>query len=399
MKKKIFFDVILNIIATAIPLLILQLISLPIVAYKLGGDNYGVIITLISLFTLLSIPFGNVLNNVRLLLNEEYKEKNISGDFNILLVWSLIICSCLMFLGVSYYSETFSILDTILTITIACLILIREYLMVGFRITLNYKAILYNNLILGLGYLLGTYIFYLTGYWYLIYIIGSLMSLVYITKNSNIIIEPYIKTYLFRSTSYKSLILFSSTFLKTLLTYADKLILFPLLGPNIVSIYYTATIFGKMFSMVITPINSVILSYLTRIDKLSKKSLFLLIIIMSMIGFTGYFIIILISKPLLFMLYPNWASESLKLIYVTSATVIFEVMSSVINPFILRFNNINWQILINGSNVIVYIIFTLIFYSHYGLLGFCIGVLVSSIYKLIIMIVIALLSQRSSVKV
>ena len=396
MKKKILFDVVLNIMATAIPILILQLISLPVVAYKLGGDSYGVVITLISLFTLLSVPFGNVLNNIRLLLNAEYKENNISGDFNILLLWSLIICSCLMFLGVSYYKEYSTILDTILTVAIACLILIREYLMVSFRISLNYKGILNNNLILGLGYLIGTYLFYLTGYWYLIYIIGSMMSLVYIAKNTRILKEPFLKTYLFKSTSYKSLILFSSTFLKNLLSYSDKLILFPLLGPKVVSIYYTATIFGKMFSMVITPINSVVLSYLTRIEKLSKRIFSLLIFVMVLIGSVGYFLIILISKPFLYLLYPDWAYESLKLVYITSATVIFEVMCSVIHPFILRFNNINWQVLINGSNVIIYIIFTLIFYSHYGLLGFCIGVLISSIYKLMIMILIAFLSKQKT---
>lgn len=393
MKKKILLDVILNIVATAIPLLVLQLISLPVVAHRMGSDGYGIVITLISLFTLLSIPFGNSLNNIRLLLNEEYKGKNLIGDFNILLVWSLIISSFLMFIGVSYFIESFSIINTILTIFIACLILIREYLMVSFRIKLNYQAILINNIILGLGYLLGTYLFYLTGYWHLIYIVGSTVSLFYIIKNSNLIKEPFFKTYLFKKTSYKSLILFVSTFLKTLLSYADKLLLFPLLGPHVVSVYYTATVFGKIIAMAITPINSVVLSYLTRIDRLEKRKLVLLIGIIGSIGFIGYFIIILISKPLLYLLYPNWAEQSFKLIYITSGTAIVEVMSSIIHPFILRFKNINWQILINGSSVIVYIVCTLMFYSQYGLLGFCLGVLISSVYKLIIMTLIFFISK------
>lgn len=74
-NKKFLVDSLLNIISAALPLLILQLVSYPLIAKALGGEEYGLIITLISVFTVVSFPLGNVLNNIRLLKDNEYKEK------------------------------------------------------------------------------------------------------------------------------------------------------------------------------------------------------------------------------------------------------------------------------------------------------------------------------------
>jgi O-antigen/teichoic acid export membrane protein len=392
-KKKFIQDSILNIIATSLPLLILQLFSLPVVGSKLGGDTYGLVVTLISLFTLLSFPFGNVLNNIRLLLDNEYKQNNYAGDFNILLVASIFISTILIIIGTVYYEGTFSVLNIILMIIISCLNLLREYLLVSFRLKLNYKSILMNNIILGLGYLVGTLFFYFTKYWQFIFIFGSGASLLYITRNSNLLKETLNITEIFKKTLHKSLILYSSSFLKTTLSYADKLILFPLLGPSAVSIYYTATILGKIISMIISPINSVMLSYLTQMEKMGIKKFLYIIMITSVIGVLGYIVTVLISPPLLYFLYSNWAKESIELIYITSASAIFGVLSSVIHPFILRFNNINWQLFISGTNVVTYILCTVLFFNHYGLFGFCVGVLIANILKLILMIAIFIINN------
>lgn len=393
-KRKFILDSFLNIIATSIPVLILQLITLPIVGAVLGGDQYGLVVTLISLFTLLSLPFGNVLNNIRLLLDSQYEQNLIIGDFNVLLAGSILISSSMVILGTVYYEGTVSLLSILSMVTIACTSVLREYLLVGFRINLNYKAILINNIILGLGYIIGTLIFYFTGYWQLVFVMGSGLSLLYIMRNTNLLKEAFTITKLYKITFYKSLILFCSVFLKTILAYADKLLLFPLLGPTAVSIYYSATILGKIISMMITPVNSVILSYLTRMEKLAFKKFVYIMCAISIVGVISYFTTILISQKFLYILYPDWAKESMELIYITTASAILAVMSSVIHPFILRFNNINWQLVISGTNVVVYILSTFVFYSLYGLIGFCIGVLVAHIFIFVLMVVIFIYNYR-----
>jgi O-antigen/teichoic acid export membrane protein len=393
-KKKIIFDTILNIIASAIPIAMLQLIILPVIAARLGDTQYGLTITLVSLFTLFSHPFGNVLNNIRLLQNNEYERNNITGDFNVLLAASLAISTIIMVFGTIYYEGVISLVSIVLIIIISGLNLMREYLIVIFRITLNYKAILFNNVLLGVGYSVGLLLFYATEYWQLIYICGSVLSLVYITKNTNLLKEKLVKTTLFRTTTYKSVILFLSSFMKTALTSADKLLLFSLLGPTAVSIYYSSTVLGKIISMGITPISSVMLSYLARMEKVRFKSFIFIVSFAGIVCIVGYFVCVLISKPLLSLLYPAWADESMKLIYVTTATAIFGVMSSVIHPLILRFNNVNWQMVISGTNLVVYILCGLVFYKLYGLIGFCFGLLTASIVKLLMMIIIFMFSYH-----
>jgi len=395
-KKKFIYDSILNIIATTFPLIILQFVTLPIVASTLGDQRYGSVITLISLFTIVSLPFGNVLNNIRLLTDDEYDRDGFSGDFNILLLISILISSILMIIAINYYYEAFSIINMILMITISSLSLLKEYLIVTFRLILNFKGILINNIFLAIGYLIGTFIFYLTNYWESIYIVGLGSSLIYIIKNTKLHKEPLKVTPFFKRTTYKSFILFCSGFLKTALSHADKLLLFPLVGARAVSVYYTASIFGRVFSVIITPINSVMLSYLSKMNKF-KTSRFLHIIgVLFIIGSFGYFVIVIASHPLITFLYPKWAGDSLELIYITTATAIISVISSVLNPFILKFYNINWQILIASVNLILYISFAILFYNLYGLFGFCLGILFANIAKLILMLSIFIFNNKKS---
>ncbi|MGB2991122.1 MAG: hypothetical protein WBB47_00685 [Paenisporosarcina sp.] len=392
--KKFLLDSLLNIVATAIPIIILQLVTLPIIGDRLGGDQYGLIVTLISLFTVLSFPFGNVLNNIRLLVDKEYSEKQILGDFNILLISSIVLSTIMMIIGTIYYEGKFSFISISLIILISCLNLLREYLGVSFRLQLNYKKIVINNVILTIGYILGTFLFSLMGYWEFIFIFGYGFSVLYIIKNSTLLKEPVVRTDLFNSTTYKSIVLLGSSLLTNVLNYADKLLIFPLLGPAAVTIYYTATIIGKIMSMAITPINGVILSYIARLEKFNPKTFGLIMLLTGIVGIIGYVFTVWISPFVLSFLYPDWANESLKYIYITTATAIVGVISSVIQPFILKFNHINWQLIINGSNVIVYMVCAFVLYQFYGLMGFCIGIFISSVYQLILMICIFIVSNR-----
>ena len=140
-KKKIVVDMCLNIIAVTIPVAVLQLIVYPITAKSIGGDSYGLMITIYSVWIMISNSLGNVLNNIRLLYENAYLKQNIKGDFNILLgrwglINSIIICGIIIFYCKGLYAE-----HIILGIIISLLIITKDYTEVGFRLNLNYKAI------------------------------------------------------------------------------------------------------------------------------------------------------------------------------------------------------------------------------------------------------------------
>ncbi len=394
-KRKMITDSILSIIAAAIPILVLQLVILPIIASRLGDIQYGLAVTLISMASLLSLPFGNVLNNIRLLLDGEYQENKISGDFNILLLVGMVTNAIMIIIGTIYYEGGVFFFSILLIVVFSGFNLMREYLIVSFRIKIDYKSILINNVFLGSGYFLGLLLFLYTGYWQFVYLVGAGFSLLYINKKSDLIREPFRKTKFFGKTSYKSGILFISSFIKSILTYADKMLLFPLLGPVAVSVYYAATLMGKMISMTIMPISSVMLSYLAKMEKMKIKIFIQIIVAVTAVGSVGYVVILLISTPILHLLYPNWAEESLKLIHITTATAIVGMISAVIHPIILRFNHINWQLIINGINLVIYVASVFIFYNLYELVGFCLGMLVASVIKLSLMVFVFLLGYHN----
>ena len=125
-KKKIVVDMCLNIIAVTIPVAVLQLIVYPITAKSIGGDSYGLMITIYSVWIMNSNSLGNVLNNIRLLYENAYLKQNIKGDFNILLgrwglINSIIICGIIIFYCKGLYAE-----HIILGIIISLLIITKD---------------------------------------------------------------------------------------------------------------------------------------------------------------------------------------------------------------------------------------------------------------------------------
>lgn len=393
-KKKFLIDSLLNIISAALPLLVLQLISYPLIARVVGGEEYGLIITLISVITVVSFPLGNVLNNIRLLRDEEYKEANEEGDFNPLLLGSSFV-SILLIIYISFYIDSsLEILDFILLSLITVASLWKEYLIVTFRLVLNYKGILLNNIFMSLGYLIGSGIFLYLGNWQIIYFTGLLFSLIYILRHTSLHKEKFRFSNLFKITASKGLALYIANLLKNVLSYADKLILLPLLGPVTVAIYYSSTILGKIISMMINPVNSVILSYLVKVDNISLKNVIKMFSVSTIIGVFGYILTVWISPYFLGFFYKDWAEESLELVYITTATAIVGVLSTVLQPFNLRFNKISWQIYLSGIHLVAYVALCFYFFQIAGLKGFTFGVLMATVFKLIMQLSIFLFNYR-----
>lgn len=385
-SKTIISDMFLNIISSLLPIFFLQFLILPIVAKSYSDTKYGLMLTLISLVTVSVQSLSVSLSNSRLLLDLDYKEKNVNGDFNVLLIVYSLINFFVVGIGVYYYLGNIDIIDISSIILFSAIQLIRRYLLVSFRLKLNYKNILYSNLLLMGGYFVGLLLFFLIPKWQIIYIVGEIVSFYFVLKNSNLLKEPYRSTYLFKKTTKYSIIILGASFLGSAFSHIDRLLLYPLLGPKMVAVYYVSTLFGKMISMLVGPINNVILSYLSKMNKFSVGKFRWMIIISSCLGVVSYLVVVLISEPVLKLLYPMYANDALKLIYITTLTAIFMMLSNVINPIIMKFCNISWQIWVNLSNIIAYLILAYWLAKAYGILGFCFAALFAAILKFIMLI-------------
>lgn len=387
-KKKIIFDMLLNVIALAVPTVVLQLLILPSLSSYMDGEAYGLLVTILAVLNVLPSTVGNMINNVRILHEEEYLEKRIQGDFQILLLVSEVVNIVVMCLLSFYYLGAGNILSNILLIIVAVLWLSREYHIVCFRLKLNYVDIVINNVILVIGYVVGYLLFKASGYWQFIYIIGFLLSYIHVMIRSNIVLEPIAKTSMLKTVTKDLVYLIIATVLAKAISYADKILLYPILGGTMVSIYYVATIFGKVVSLAITPINSVALSYLSKIKNKPDSIFKWTLLVGSILCAIGYVFALLFSRPILAILYPMYVGEAMKYIYITSATIVVSVLTSMLNPFILRFFDMKWQICINAITVIAYIVISLLLLKLFSLYGFCMGALLTNALKLFITITI-----------
>lgn len=383
-SKKMTFDMFINIVATAIPTVLLQLIILPELAQRQNSGQYGLVITMLSVFNVVSVTIGNVINNIRLVYKETYKEKELEGDFSVILVIGILINIIVVSVVSFLFDKNITVLTMSLNVVLSVLWVVREYAIVAFRIVINYAALLRCNLCLVIGYIIGFVCCEKTGCWQLIYIIGYGVSLLYIQHKSLIFREKLTITPMFKTVGKESVLLTIAVMLSRLMSYADKLLLYPMLGGTVVSIYYVATLFGKIIGLVINPISSVILTYLSK-DQKNESTLFYKVF-WSCAGIClfGYMCCIVLSRPVLGTLYPQYIDEAMQYIWITTGTMVVQVLVAMLNPFIMKFFSMKWQIIINGVTFGIYVLVSFCLLNLLGLFGFAVGSLITNFFKLAI---------------
>lgn len=382
-KNKVFGDMALNIIATAIPTFVIQIILLPLLGRRMDSNEYGLLVTILALLNVVPSTFGNTLNNIRLIYDRTYKIEKVEGDFNlILLLFTIFNILITGFLSI-YYDKEISIISLVLTVLVSIVWLAKEYFIVAFRIDINYKAILINNILHVIGYGVGYGLYIITDQWQLIYLCGYTFGLIYIFLRCNLWKEPLKFTRLFKNVTIQAVLLLVAGILMRMTVYADKLLLYPLIGGNDVSVYYVATFFGKIVALVVTPVTSVLLTYLTK-EKEKQESVFVKTIkVGTVICILGYLGCILLSRPILGFLYPQYVDDAMNYIFITSATTVIYTMITIVNPFILKFYDMWWQIAINAVSVVTYVVLSIGLLKLFGLMGFCFGAMISNIIKLL----------------
>lgn len=395
-KKKIVLDMLLNIISSAIPVFLLQLQIYPMISARLSQEQYGNMITTVSVIMVISASLGNVLNNVRLLLNDSYREKKLKGDFNYILIL-FILLSVAVSVIVLVFLRLGDAGEIILSLIVGVLLLIQGYLMVAFRIELNFYKILISNVCLAAGYLLGYLLFaWFQMGWQYVYIVGYLFSSLYILFHCDLLKEPVRKTELFPGTAKECRFLLEASLIGNLLNYSDRILISPIIGPKGVTIYYVSTLFGKLITQLIGPISGVILGYLAKIKSLEKKLENGMILVTAVICTGGYFFCVLLAGPILTFLYPQYVEEAMTLIPITTAATMFMTMASAISPFVLKFCPRQWQVRINAITLACYVAGALCGFWMGGMKGFCMGILLTFLIKTAFLIVIL---KRSKTKI
>lgn len=388
--KRISLDMLINLLGTGIILATLQFFINPNVMRHLSAELYGEMQSVMSMVFLLTGTLGGALSTVRLIQDHDYNEKKVSGDFNILLL--CCAAATVGFFPIIYvlYFHKSNALDVFLVLLVALSNLAGDYFGVGLRIRLDYKNIFLNQLVTCVGYGIGYAFFLITKSWTMIYIVCNVLRTLHSIRHSDLIHEPLVRTSLIKGTARSFGDLSVASLLGRALTYFDKMLLYPLLGGTAVSIYYVANIFGKLIIQALQPITSVVLSYIAKQRTVSGKLWHAVIGIGSVSCALMYFVCILISKPIIFFLYPELAAEAIVLVPMATLSMSVSAFAVILSPFILKMMDTKVQMLINGSGLVVYVVCVLYAYQRYGLMGCAVSMLISNVVKVAFMIGLSL---------
>lgn len=391
-KSDIVKDSFLNIVASLILTITSQLIVYPYLARILSEITYGEVLTVMGIVNTIGISIGSSLNNTRLLLQKEDGNRRVISNYNILFVLSATVASLVIMVGIN----TFHIrpTDMISLIMLVFLLIFKSYYTVEFRLIINYKKILQNNLLGAMGYLLGILIFSFTKNWLHIFLIGELLSCLHLLFTATILKEPLVKDDRFKYVTIKYLYMLSAAIISNAMTYMDRFLLYPLLGSEYVAIYTVSSFLGKSIGILMIPISGVLLTYVAKEQTLSIVEYFKRLFLFTLLSLTIYIFTLLLGNTVTEILYPTIAERALPFLWIANLSAIVQVLSGIIQPMMMKYAHSKWYLTTQISYLILYLV-TAYYSLQYGdLLHFCFAVLFSNLFKLFFTMIITVLSLK-----
>lgn len=253
---------------------------------------------------------------------------------------------------------------------------------------LKYLNIIYLDLFIVTGYLLGLFLHKIVPFWIIVLIIGEILGLLYLSTNKLIEFEKPVIGTRFKKISIEYLYVVLSSSISTGLNYLDRFLIPLLINLQALSIYYAAQIIPKILMLIINPLLNVVLSYMTNSDDLSvnKLNIFKLNGILFVFMIPLYFTINFITPFAVNILYPNLSVLTLPIVPLASAIVIFQILANVNTTILLTNLNMSVQVIVQNIFLIIYLTISIVLSYIYGLEGFMKSALLSYIIKCVMLI-------------
>ena len=379
----------INILASVIYTFARQIVVFPLLAARMSDADYGTLLTVAGLANIYIALTGNVLNNVRLMQNSRYEETGSRGDFNILVLggcalsvpFALVVCKLFGCAAI-----TAVLLAAYLAVSVAY-----QYASAFFRLELNFKRVFLSNVLVSLAYIMAASVLATGTLWPAIFLIGEGAGLVFTGIRTPMFREPLTRTPLLGETSRKVLLLVLTGMIGSVLMYADRMILYPLLDAESVSYYSVASFFGKSAGIVMTPIAGVLLGYFAQKNFKASKKLFMLINGISLACLGVFLLICLLLGPWVTrLLYPTLYEASAPYLFAANLAAVIGIAGNMAQPMVLKCCNTKWLLVIQGIYAAVYLAAALWLLPCYGLMGFCWASIIANTVRMLMLYLVGL---------
>lgn len=363
---------------------VMQFLVYPVWNNKLGSEQYGNILYLISIMNIIAISVGSACNYAR--MTESATKKTWNINYNIILVISSVVVIPVILLVGEFGGVGMSTSETILFMVLTILTMWRFYADVEYRLNLNYKGYFIYYLVISIGYLIGIAAFYVTGMWALALIPGEIAGLIAVLAKGTI----FKKDTNFNFESFKEVfkvvfVLIVTDIISNLVFNGDRLVLKIFIDGTAVTAYYIASLLGKTISLISTPLNSVIIGYLAKYKgTLSLKLMNIVTVVSFMAVLIGTLLCTIASHILIYILYPQNYQDVKQFFVIANMAQVFYFVTNVITVILLRFSKARYQLYINVVYAIAFCAICIPVTMFGGnMWAFCIALLIVCILRMV----------------
>ena len=380
-KKKMLVDSAYSVLGLVFMNAVLQLAVYPIWERRLGAETLGDILYLISLMSVFAVSMGVSVGYARMRKSVSAKTRNT--PYMVILACASLVALDVAFLVSMLGGVELDLAETLLLGLLMCATMWRYYADVEYKLYLNYKRFFIYYSLIGVGYLVGLLLFYITELWLLALLTGELFGLLYVLLRGRIFIiddEPFTPELDFAAKL--SLTFFGAEVLSTFIFNADRIILRSLIGSEAVADYYVASLFGKTAALLTVPLSGVVIGYLAKYKGVLSHKLMNMITAGAGIGiFLGSAACTVASNIFIPIIYLD-RLDAVKAYFVSAnLSQILYFASNVITVILLRFARSKYQLYVNAAYAVAFVLICIPCAIFGGLRVFCIGLALTCLIR------------------
>ena len=366
---------------------VLQIIVYPLLNRNMGAEQMGAVLYLMGLVSILCPSVGQALNTSRLVVRRTHKVKN--GDYN-LTILALGIPGSMIALLIAGRAlpemglEMQTVMFVLLMVTV-----FRYYGDVEYRLNLNYQHYFIYYLLISVGYLAGFGVYKISGGWFFVFLVGEAAGLAYLAVKGTVFRNFFGKSDSFSVVFRRGFFLTFSYLVTNLTQNIDRLMLKGLIGNLAVTEYYVVSLIGKTLVLLIAPVNTIVISYLTKREENLNRRQFLGLAGIGLVISGVFFGVCQVVTPLFVrVFYPELYDGVRGLIMVVSLAQILSLLSAFLFILVLTFTDEKWQLGLQIGHLGVMVVLILMVTPRYGMVGFSWAVLVANGVRILAVIVL-----------
>lgn len=380
-------DFIYSVLALMVYNGVLQLVIYPYLNSHMGAEAFGTVLYLISVISVMGASFGSGASYGRMVAKAQRTQTN--GDYNIFL-WIIAGISVAVSLVTLVVLHEFQIGLYLQLLVLMVISVFRYYSDVQYRMTIRFKEYFIFYTAIAAGNLLGIALYPISKSWSLTVFLGEFLAVLYTFFSGTIFRKPYFeKSQDFKESMHAVWVLSSANLVSALILNSDRLLIRTLIGAQEVTTFYTATLIGKIVAMLTTPLNGIIISYLTNYKMKFTKKIFAGVCgAMLAVSILASGACTFISWYFVKIMYANVFEAAKPYFLLANAGQIFYFISGSLMVVVLNFTKEKYQLYINICYLIVFAVIVIPSILLFGLNGIAWGLLITNIARFVIVMIV-----------